>query len=71
MRTVKVWDLAVRGSHLLFGLLVLAAFLTSEDDGFTAVHTRLGVVLLGVVGLINLGLGAVRGRAGRVDPAFA
>lgn len=46
---VKVWDLAVRSSHLLFGVLVLGAFLTSEEDDLIPVHTRLGLVLLGVV----------------------
>lgn len=46
---VKVWDLAVRSSHLLFGVLVLGAFLTSEEDESTWLHTRLGLVLLGLV----------------------
>lgn len=49
MKEVKVWDVAVRGSHLAFGLLVLGAFLTSEEDTSVALHTRLGLVLLGVV----------------------
>jgi cytochrome b len=49
MKKVKVWDFAVRLSHLLMGLLVLGAFLTSEDDGSLPLHTRLGLVLLGVV----------------------
>jgi cytochrome b len=49
MNKVKVWDLAVRLSHLLFGVLVLGAFLTSEEDDLVPVHTRLGLVLLGVV----------------------
>ena len=31
MKKVKVWDLAVRVSHLLFGVLVLGAFLTSDS----------------------------------------
>ncbi|MDP1821684.1 MAG: DUF1924 domain-containing protein [Archangium sp.] len=49
MKKTKVWDLAVRLSHLLFGVLVLGAFLTSEEDDFIPIHTRLGLVLLGVV----------------------
>lgn len=49
MKRVKVWDLAVRISHLLFGALVLAAFLTSGEDEATPLHTRVGLVLLGVV----------------------
>ena len=49
MPKVKVWDLAVRISHLLFGVLVLGAFLTSEEDELVPVHTRVGLVLLGVV----------------------
>lgn len=49
MKKVKVWDLAVRLSHLLFGVLVLGAFLTSEEDDLIPIHTRLGLVLLGVV----------------------
>jgi len=49
MTKEKVWDLAVRISHLLFGVLVLGAFLTSEEDDSIPLHTRLGLVLLGVV----------------------
>ena len=49
MNKVKVWDLAVRLSHLLFGVLVLGAFLTAEEDSLVPVHTRVGLVLLGVV----------------------
>ncbi len=49
MKKVRVWDLAVRLSHLLFGVLVLGAFLTSEEDHLVPVHTRIGLVLLGVV----------------------
>jgi cytochrome b len=49
MKKVKVWDLAVRLTHLLFGVLVLGAFLTSEEDDLVPIHTRLGLVLLGVV----------------------
>ncbi|MFZ5441812.1 MAG: DUF1924 domain-containing protein [Myxococcota bacterium] len=48
-KRVKVWDIAVRTTHLLFGVLVLGAFLTSEEDAWTWLHTRLGVVLLGLV----------------------
>jgi cytochrome b len=50
-KRVKVWDLVVRGTHLLFAGLVLAAFLTSDSDENTVLHTRLGLGLLGVVAL--------------------
>ncbi len=64
MKRVKVWDIAVRGSHLLFGVLVLAAFLTSEEDDSTPLHTRLGLVLFGVV-LFRLVWGFVGSRYAR------
>jgi cytochrome b len=49
MKKVKVWDLGVRLSHLAFGVLVLGAFLTSEEDESVPLHTRLGLILLGTV----------------------
>ncbi len=49
MKPVKVWDLSVRSCHALFGLLILGAFLTSDDDGDSLLHMRLGLVLLAVV----------------------
>ncbi|MFO0599476.1 MAG: DUF1924 domain-containing protein [Myxococcaceae bacterium] len=49
MKRIKVWDLAVRLSHLAFAVLVLGAFLTNEEDALIPLHTRLGLVLLGVV----------------------
>ncbi len=49
MKQVKVWDLAVRVTHLLFGVLVLGAFLTAEEDNNTPLHTRIGLVLFGLV----------------------
>lgn len=64
MKRIKVWDLAVRGSHLLFPALVLAAFLTSDDDATIAVHTRVGLVLLGVV-LFRVAWGFVGTRYAR------
>ncbi len=48
-KRVKVWDLAVRLGHWAMGGLVLAAFLTTEDDASTPLHTRLGLALLGLV----------------------
>jgi cytochrome b len=48
-KTIKVWDLAVRGSHLALAALVLGAFLTSDEDAQLPLHTRLGLALLGVV----------------------
>lgn len=64
MKRVKVWDIAVRASHLLFGVLVLGAFLTSEEDESTWLHTRLGLVLLGVV-LFRVAWGFVGSRYAR------
>ncbi len=49
MKKIKVWDGAVRLSHLMFGLLILGAFLTSDEDERTLLHTRLGLALLAVV----------------------
>ncbi len=49
MKRVKVWDVAVRVSHVALGSLVLAAFLTADEDDTVPLHTRLGLVLLGVV----------------------
>lgn len=46
---VKVWDVAVRLSHLAMGVFVLGAFLTSEDDERLPLHMRIGLGLLGVV----------------------
>lgn len=64
MKHVKVWDLAVRSTHLAFGLLVLGAFLTSEEDDAIPLHTRLGLVLLGVV-LFRVAWGFVGPRHAR------
>ncbi len=58
------WDLAVRSAHLAFGLLVLGAFLTSEEDASIGLHARLGLVLLGVV-LFRVGWGFVGPRYAR------
>jgi cytochrome b len=55
---IKVWDLVVRGTHGLFAALVLGAFLTADDDENTLVHTRLGLVVLGLV-LLRVGWGFV------------
>ncbi len=49
MTKIKVWDAAVRIGHWAMGALVLGAFLTAEQDDWTSVHTRLGLVLLGIV----------------------
>jgi cytochrome b len=64
MNRVKVWDLAVRASHLLFGVLVLGAFLTADEDESTPLHARLGLLLLGVV-LFRLVWGVVGTRHAR------
>jgi cytochrome b len=49
MKKVKVWDRFVRLSHWGLGLLVLGSFLTSEKDGLTAVHVRIGLTVLALV----------------------
>lgn len=46
---VKVWDLAVRIFHWGVALLVLAAFLTSEEDESIPLHTKAGLAVLGAV----------------------
>ena len=51
--------------------VMTTAIALETSKGDLPLALALGVVLLGVVGLINLGILAVRGRAGRVDPAFA
>jgi cytochrome b len=61
---VKVWDLAVRVTHLLMGALVLGAFLTADEDSSVPLHTRLGLLLLGVV-LFRLVWGFVGPRHAR------
>lgn len=64
MKRVKVWDIAVRLTHVALGCLVLGAFLTSEEDDTVPLHTRLGLVLLGVV-LFRLVWGFVGSRHAR------
>lgn len=49
MERVKVWDVFVRLSHWGLGLLVLGAFLTSEEDRLVPLHVRLGLVVLALV----------------------
>ena len=46
--TVKVWDLPVRLVHWSFALLVPAMWYTAENHMFDW-HTRMGVVLLGLI----------------------
>lgn len=58
MKKIKVWDLAVRAGHWATSALVLGAFLTSEDDDWTTLHTRLGLVVLGIL-LFRLAWGFV------------
>lgn len=64
MKQVKVWDLPVRLSHAAFPVLVLGAFLTSEEDARLPLHMRLGAVLLGVV-LFRVAWGFVGGEHAR------
>ncbi len=49
MKPVKVWDPAVRLTHLAMGVLVLGAFLTAEEDDTLPLHMKLGLGLLGIV----------------------
>lgn len=48
-KTVRAWDLSVRLGHWSLALLVLVAFLTSEEDGLAAVHAYTGLAILGLV----------------------
>jgi cytochrome b len=48
-KTVPAWDLAVRLGHWSLALLVLVAFLTSEEDGLAALHAYAGLAILGLV----------------------
>lgn len=49
MRTVKVWDLAVRAFHWALAALVLAGFLTAEEDETIPWHVRGGILVAGLV----------------------
>lgn len=49
MSKVKVWDPFVRLFHWGLGLLVLGSFLTSDEDRLTAIHVRIGLVVLALV----------------------
>lgn len=51
--------------------VMTTAIALETSKGDLPLALALGAVLLGVVGLINLGIGAVRGRNARVAPAFA
>lgn len=46
---VKVWDLPVRLFHAALPLLLIGLFLTSEDEDRIFWHSRLGLVVLGLV----------------------
>lgn len=64
MKRIKVWDLAVRLSHLAFGALILGAFITHEEDALIPLHTRLGLALFGVV-LFRIAWGFVGSKHAR------
>jgi len=49
MRTVKVWDAAVRLFHWALAALVLAAFLTAESDDTIGWHARAGIAVAGLL----------------------
>ncbi|MBS1150666.1 MAG: cytochrome [Myxococcaceae bacterium] len=51
---VKVWDIAVRVFHWSLTLLILGAFLTSEEDGTVPTHAVLGLVIFGLLALRTL-----------------
>ncbi len=51
--------------------VMTTAIALETSKGDLPLALALGLVLLGVVGLINLGLLAVRGRSGRVNAAYA
>ncbi len=46
---VKVWDLPVRVFHAALPVLLVALFLTSDDEHRVFWHARIGLVLLGAV----------------------
>jgi len=48
MKTVKVWDLAVRLFHWALAALVVVAFLTAEDEPIEW-HARAGIVVAGLL----------------------
>jgi cytochrome b len=64
MMKVKVWDLFVRSFHWSLALLVLASFLTSDEDALVSVHVRIGLAVLALV-LARLVWGAVGSRHAR------
>jgi len=49
MKQVKVWDPFVRFFHWGLALLVLASFLTSDEDALVPLHVRLGIALLAIL----------------------
>lgn len=49
MKKVKVWDPAVRVFHWGLGALLLAAFLTAEEDETLSIHVKIGLVILGAI----------------------
>lgn len=49
MKRIKVWDLPVRLFHLGLAAAVLAAFLTGDEDESATLHTRAGLLVLGLV----------------------
>ncbi len=51
--------------------VMTTAIALETSKGDLPLALALGTVLLGVVGLVNLGIGAVRGRTGHADAAFA
>ncbi len=51
--------------------VMTTAIALETSKGDLPLALALGAVLLGVVGIINLGIAAVRGRSVRMDPAYA
>jgi len=51
--------------------VMTTAIALETSKGDLPLALGLGIVLLGVVGIVNLGIGAVHGRAARVGPAHA
>ncbi len=49
MKRIKVWDLPVRLFHLGLAAAVLVAFLTGDEDESATLHTRAGLLVLGLV----------------------
>lgn len=49
MKSILVWDIPTRLFHWLFALTFTVAYVTSEADGWAAVHVFSGLLMLGLI----------------------